>query len=697
MASAAQPQHSDLNSPDLYINRELSLLEFNRRVLAQAGDDGLALLERLRFLCIASAVLDEFFEIRVAGLKQQEAYGATRRGPDNMSPAEQLRAINDVCHGLVRQQYQVLNDTLLPRLDRHGIRILPVDVWNSRQQQWLKRYFNRELAPVISPIALDPAHPFPQPLNKNLAFIVALEGEDAFGRELGRAIVQAPRSLPRIVALPENCAQSPHEFVLLSSIIEAYVEELFPGMHVSGCYQFRVTRNSDLFVDMEEVDDLLRAVEGELSSRRYGDAVRLELADDCPGELETFLTNQFRLESSDVYRCDGPVNLMRLAALPDMVVSPDLKYPGFTPHIPERVHQADTLFEVIAAGDVLLHHPFQSFAPFIDFLRQSAEDNSVLAIRQTLYRTGTESAVVEALTRAAVNGKEVLVVIELRARFDEQANIDLANHLQKAGAQVVYGVVGHKTHAKMSMVVRREGRALKRYVHLGTGNYHSRTTRLYTDYGLFTCRDDIGQDVQQLFQQLTSMGRTRRLKTLLQSPFTLHKTMLECIEREIRAARSGQPARILAKMNALIEPQIIQALYRASIAGVKIDLIVRGICALRPGVKGVSENIRVRSIVGRFLEHTRVFHFQNSEPDLYLSSADWMGRNFFSRVETCFPIHDAKIRQRILRDMQLYLADNCQAWLLQADGSYRQVTAPRGKRKSAQETLLRELADGPAP
>jgi polyphosphate kinase len=690
--TSAKPE-IPLSSPELYINRELSLLEFNRRVLAQAEDDELPLLERLRFVCIASAVLDEFFEIRVAGLKQQEAYGATRRGPDNMSPVDQLRAIDETSHGLVRQQYEVLNDVLLPRLDRHGIRILAMEAWNTRQQQWLKRYFNRELAPVISPIALDPAHPFPQPLNKNLAFIVALDGEDAFGRELGRAIVQAPRSLPRIVALPDSCAQSPHEFVLLSSIIEAHVDELFPGMHVSGCYQFRVTRNSDLFVDMEEVDDLLRAVEGELSSRRYGDAVRLELADDCPLDLERFLTKQFRLEPTDVYRCDGPVNLMRLAALPDMVNGPELKFPGFTPHIPERVHQADNMFEVIAAADVLMHHPFESFAPFIDFLRQAANDDSVLAIRQTLYRTGTESAVVEALTRAAENGKEVLIVIELRARFDEQANIDLANHLQKAGAQVVYGVVGHKTHAKMSMVVRREGRTLKRYVHLGTGNYHSRTTRLYTDYGLFTCDDAVGQDVQQLFQQLTSMGRSRRLKTLLQSPFTLHKTMIESIDRETAAARDGQPARIIAKMNALIEPQIIHALYRASMAGVKIDLIVRGVCALRPGVKGVSENIRVRSIVGRFLEHTRVFHFQNSEPDLYLSSADWMGRNFFSRVETCFPIQDPKIRQRILREMQLYLSDNCQAWQLQADGSYRQVTVPRAKRKSAQETLLRELAD----
>lgn len=684
-----------LASPELYINRELSQLEFNRRVLAQAKDDELPLLERLRFLCIASSVLDEFFEIRVAGLKQQEAYGATKRGPDNMSPSEQLRAITEVAHGQVSEQYRVLNDTLLPRLDRQGIRILTMADWNARQQQWLKRYFNRELAPVISPIALDPAHPFPQPLNKNLAFIVSLEGADAFGRKLGKAIVQAPRSLPRIVALPQTVAGSPHEFVLLSSIIEAHVAELFPGMRVSGCYQFRVTRNSDLFVDMEEADDLLRAVEGELSSRRYGDAVRLEVDDECPDELEAYLTAQCRLERTDVYRCDGPVNLMRLAALPDMVERPELKFPGFTPHIPERVRQGDDMFEVITAGDLLLHHPFESFAPFIDFLRQAADDPAVLAIRQTLYRTGTESAVVEALTRAALEGKEVLVVIELRARFDEEANIELANHLQKAGAQVVYGVVGHKTHAKMSMVIRREGRSLKRYVHLGTGNYHSRTTRLYTDYGLFTCNDDTGADVQQLFQQLTSMGRTRRLKTLLQSPFTLHKTMLEYVEREIAAAREGRPARILAKMNALIEPQMIQALYRASQAGVKVDLIVRGICALRPGVKGVSENIRVRSIVGRFLEHTRVFHFQNTEPAVYLSSADWMGRNFFSRVETCFPVHDPKLAARVLREVQLYLADNCQAWQLQSDGSYRYVSAPRGKRRSAQETLLRELADNP--
>jgi len=681
-----------LTKPELYINRELSLLEFNRRVLAQSKDESVPLLERLRFLCIASSVLDEFFEIRVAGLKQQEAYGATQRGPDNMSPSEQLRHVYDVVPELVAEQYRVLNRELLPKLDRQGIRLLEQDDWNTKQKQWLTRYFRGELAPVISPMALDPAHPFPEPLNKSLCFIVDLEGEDAFGRKLGKAIVQAPRSLPRVVRLPDSCAQTPNEFVMLSTIIEYHVEALFPGMRASGCYQFRVTRNSDLFVDMEEVDDLLRAVEGELSSRRYGDAVRLEIADDCPDDLAAFLSAQFHLAREDVYRCDGPVNLMRLSAVPDLVDRPELKYPGFTPSICERVRQAEDMFEAIRQGDVLLHHPFESFAPFVDFLRQAAADPQVLAIRQTLYRTGTESAVVEALTRAAANDKEVLVVIELRARFDEEANIELANHLQKAGAQVVYGVVGHKTHAKMGMVIRREGRSLKRYVHLGTGNYHTRTTRLYTDYGLFTCNDGIGQDVQKLFQQLTSMGKTSRLKLILQSPFTLHKSVLEYIGREIEAARRKKPARIFAKMNSLIEPQVIQALYRASQAGVQVDLVVRGICALRPGVKGVSENIRVRSIVGRFLEHTRVFYFENSDPGLYLSSADWMGRNFFNRVETCFPVLDDPLAQRIMGDCKLYLEDNCQAWLLQSDGTYVQQKAPANKRRCAQELLMEKLS-----
>ena len=694
MAAIVATESDKLSNPELYINRELSLLAFQRRVLAQATDDGVPLLERLRFLCISSLVLDEFFEIRVAGLKQQEAYGASQRGPDNMTPSEQLRRIAETVKDIVDEQYHVLNEVLLPKLDIQGIRFLDEGDWNDKQRHWIKRYFNRELAPIMSPIALDPAHPFPQPLNKSLTFIVTLEGEDAFGRRSGRAIVQAPRALPRVVRLPESCAQTPNEFVMLSTIIDVHVGELFPGMRCTGCFQFRVTRNSDLFVDTEEVDDLLRALEGELPSRRYGDAVRLEVTRDCPKELQQFLTTQFRLTNADVFRCSGPVNLTRLATVPDLVDRPEFKFSGFTPSIPDRLRNANDIFEAIRLGDVLLHHPFESFAPFVDFLRQAASDPQVLSIRQTLYRTGADSAVVEALTRAAANGKEVMVVIELLARFDEEANIELANQLQSVGAQVVYGVVGHKTHAKMSMVIRREGKSLTRYVHLGTGNYHTRTTRLYTDYGLFTCDPDIGEDVQQIFQQLTSMGKTSQLKRLLQAPFTMHRSMLEFIEQEAENAIAGKPARIIAKMNSLIEPQVIQALYAASQAGVRIDLIVRGICSLRPGVKGVSESIEVRSVVGRFLEHTRVFCFENAgDSRVYLSSADWMGRNFFDRVETCFPIQNKPLRKRILRELRLYLSDNCQAWVLQPDGSYERASAPANKRKAAQERLLERLSD----
>ena len=684
-----------LSNPELYINRELSLLEFHRRVLAQAEDEALPLLERLRFLCISSSVLDEFFEIRVAGLKQQEAYRAQHRGPDNMSPSEQLRRISQTARAIIDQQYVVLNEALLPALDDHDIRFIGKEDWDDSQRQWIKRFFNHEMAPVMSPIGLDPAHPFPQLLNKSLTFIVTLQGKDAFGRNSGKAILQAPRSLPRVVRLPESCAASPNEFVLLSSIIDVHAGDLFLGMKATGVYQFRVTRNSDLFVDEEEVDDLLRAVEGELSSRRYGDAVRLEVAKNCPDDLEAFLIAQFHLSRHDVYRCNGPVNLMRLATVPDLVDRPDLKYPGFTPSVPERIRAANDMFEAISSADILLHHPFESFAPFVEFLRQAARDPGVLSIRQTLYRTGTESVVVEALTDAANNGKEVLVVIELRARFDEAANIELANHLQRAGAQVVYGVVGHKAHAKMCLVIRREGRALKRYTHLGTGNYHTRTARLYTDYGLFTCDPDIGEDVQKVFQQLTAMGRAGRLKKLLQSPFTLHKSMLELIEGEVENVRSNKTGHVMAKMNSLIEPQMIQALYRASQAGVKVDLIVRGVCGLRPGVKGVSDNIQVRSIVGRFLEHTRVFYFENGgEPKVFISSADWMGRNFFNRVETCLPIEDKAVRRRIVKEtFGTYLADNAQAWSLQSDGTYAAVQNQPGKRRSAQETLLAQLAE----
>ena len=687
------PKHHKLSSPDLYINRELAQLEFIRRVLALSLDTTIPLLERLRFLCIASSVLDEFFEIRVAGIKQQNTFGSTQRGPDNLNPREQLERISASARGIIDEQYRILTDVLQPALQEEQIAFLGPDDWSPSQDEWLGRYFNRELAPIITPVGLDPAHPFPEPLNKSLAFIVGLEGKDAFGRNSGQAIVQAPRSLPRVIRLPESIASSPNEFVLLSSIVSAHISDLFSGMKATGCYQFRVTRNSDLFVDEEAIDDLLIALEGELSARRYGSAVRLEVAKDCPEKLAEFLADQFELGMDSVYRCNGPVNLMRLATVPDLVERPDLKYPGFTPSIPEPLRGSDGIFEVLRRGDILLHHPFESFAPFVDFLRQAARDSNVLSIRQTLYRTGTESAVVDALVDAASRGKEVLVVIELRARFDEEANIELATKLQSAGAQVVYGVVGHKTHAKMCLVIRREGRSLSRYVHLGTGNYHIQTTRLYTDYGLLSCDRELGEDVQKLFQQITAMGKAGKLKKMLQAPFTLHSGIQDFIETEIANAKAGNAAGIYAKMNSLVEPQIIKALYEASQAGVKIQLLVRGICTLRPGVPGVSENIAVRSVIGRFLEHTRVFAFENGgEHLLYLSSADWMGRNFFKRVETCFPITDDTIKARIWREtFENYWSDNAQSWELMSDGTYvRQIN--RKKRHAAQEVLMHALS-----
>ena len=684
---------ANLASPDLFINRELSLLEFNRRVLEQAKSTEVPLLERLRFLCISGSNLDEFFEIRVSGLKQQEVLGATQRGPDNLSPTEQLQRIATLAHELVDEQYRVLNDVLFPLLHAEGIRFLRRSQWNAAQEEWLADFFHRELAPILTPIGLDPAHPVPRIINKNLTFIVTLEGKDAFGRNSGMAVVQAPRALPRVVRLAQDLAEHPYDFVFLSSIIHAHVDELFPGMRAVGCYQFRATRNSDLFVDEEAVEDLKIALEGELPSRRFGDAVRLELADDCPREVGQFLTDEFELLPEDVYYCNGPVNLMRLNAIPDLVDRPDLKYPGFTPSVPRRIQAAPDVFAAIRDRDILLHHPFHSFAPVLDFLRSAARDPDVLSIRQTLYRTGADSSVVEALIEAAANGKEVLVVIELRARFDEAANIELANDLQEAGAQVVYGIVGYKTHAKMLMVIRRENGELRRYVHLSTGNYHASTARLYTDYGLLTCDADLSADVASMFQQLTAMGRAGQLNKMLQSPFTLHETMLAHIEAEIVHAKAGRPAGVVAKMNQLIEEDVIQALYRASQAGVRVRLVVRGICSLRPGIKGVSENIDVRSIVGRFLEHARIFVFENGgQPNVYLSSADWMGRNFFSRVEACFPIEDKRIRKAVLQEgIEVYLDDNTQAWVLKSDGSYERAEPGTGEKRCAQEELLEKL------
>jgi polyphosphate kinase len=688
-------QEIDLAHPDLFVNRELSLLEFNRRVLEQAKDAATPLLERLRFLCISSRNLDEFFELRVAGLKQQIDLGVLTTGPDGLTAHEQLARISPISHELVEEQYRVLNDVLLPLLEQQGIAVLKRSQWDSRLTGWIKRQFENEVLPVLTPIGLDLAHPFPRVLNKSLNFIIALEGKDVFGRDSGLAVLQAPRSLPRVIEVPKSYAGCDCGLVFLSSVIHAHVDELFPGMTVTSCHQFRVTRNSDLFVDEEAVDDLLRALQGELPGRRYGDAVRLEVADNCPRHLAHFLLEKFELTEEDLYQVNGPVNLNRLMAIPDMVDRPDLKYPPFTPSRPARLAHQPNLFEAIAAGDLLLHHPYEAFSPVQDLVRQAAIDPAVLAIKQTLYRTDTDSTLVQALVDAARAGKEVTAVVELRARFDEEANIGLATRLQEAGAHVVYGVVGYKTHAKLLMIVRREGRKLRRYVHMGTGNYHASTARSYTDYGLLTADQAIGEDVHKLFQQLTGLGRITRLKKLLQSPFTLHKRMLELIEREAELARGGRPARVMARMNSLVEPQVIRAMYRASQAGVRIDLVVRGICCLRAGIPGVSDNIRVRSVVGRFLEHSRVACFHNDgDPLVYCASADWMDRNFFRRVESCFPVADPTLRQRVIDEaLELYLDDNTHAWELQADGSYRRCEPGRRKPRSAQAILLARLAE----
>lgn len=687
---------ADLQDPSLYINRELSLLEFNRRVLEQAKDSRTPLLERLKFLCICSTNLDEFFEIRVAGLMEKVEAGSVQVDADQTPAADVLAAISERAHELVKEQYRVLNEVLIPALADEDIHFVRRSEWSADQEKWLREYFEQELLPVISPMGLDPAHPFPRILNKSLNFIVSLRGKDAFGRSGGTAIVQAPRALPRVIQLPpEKSGNGNHDFVFLTSVIHTFVEQLFPGMSVRGCFQFRLTRNSDLFVDEEETDDLLLALEGELASRRYGDGVRLEVADNCPEKMIDFLLNKFGLDHSSLYQVDGPVNLNRLMAVHDLTDRPDLKYPPFQPHVPHGMSNQYNLFETIGRRDVLLHHPYESFAPVIDFLRQAASDPKVLAVKQTLYRTGPESPIVDQLVAAAKAGKEVTVVIELRARFDEQENITLANRLQEAGAHVVYGIVGYKTHAKLLLVVRRERKGLRHYAHLGTGNYHTRTAKQYEDYGLFTSRRSIGQDVHNLFLQLTSLGRVSDINEVLHSPFTLHAGLLERIARERDHAAAGRPARIIAKVNSLVEPKIIEALYAAAMAGVEIDLIVRGMCCLRPGVEGVSERIRVRSIVGRFLEHSRIYYFANDgEPEYWLASADWMERNFFRRVESCFPITNKDLRQRLKEDLDAYLADNTQAWLLNRDGRYSCAQPAEGEEPVSVQRQLLEKGRG---
>ena len=677
-------------SPETLINRELGILEFQRRVLAQADDPAMPVLERLKFLCIFSSNLDEFFEVRVAGLKEQLLAKSTQRSPDGLTPRQQYKAVSATVHGLVAKQYALFNNDIIPELETHGIRFLRRTHWNEEQAAWIRDYFFRELMPVLTPVGLDPSHPFPRVLNKSLNFAVELSGRDAFGRNSGAAVVQAPRSLPRVIRMPKALAGCDYGFVFLSSILHAHVGELFTGMAVKGCYQFRVTRNSDLFVDDEETKNLRQALQGELPQRHYGAAVRLEVADNCSPSMAAFLLDQFELEPDDLYQEQGPVNLVRLMQVPDWVDRPELKFAPFIPALPAKLAQQDDIFAHIRKHDILLHHPFESFQPVIDFIEQAAADPNVLAMRQTVYRTGTDSKLMMALIRAAQSGKEVTVVVELMARFDEEANINWAAKLEEVGAHVVYGVVGHKTHAKLALVIRREDGELRRYAHLGTGNYHARTARLYTDFGLLTADEAITADVNSLFTQITGLGKAGKLKRLWQSPFTLHSEVIAAINHEAELAAAGKPAAIIAKMNALLEPQVIAALYAASQAGVKINLIIRGVCALRPGIKDLSDNIKVRSIVGRFLEHTRIFYFRNGGDErVILSSADWMDRNFFRRIETGFPVLSPKLKNRVIAEgLTPYLRDNIQAWDMQSDGSYRRRKPRRAKRYNAQEVLL---------
>jgi polyphosphate kinase len=682
-------------NPEHFLNRELQALVFNRRVLAQAEDRAVPLLERLKFLCIVSSNLDEFFEIRASGVKEQIKLGAAAAGPDGLTPLEVFKQVATAAHEIVGRQYQLLNGEIFPALAKEKIRFLRRSEWTPAQQEWVRDYFFREMMPVLTPIGLDPAHPFPRVFNKSLNFAVELDGRDAFGRDSRAAIVQAPRVLPRAIHLPTGISAGPNDFIFLTSILHAHVGELFAGMNVLGCHQFRVTRNSDLFVEEEEVKDLRKALQGELPQRHFGDAVRLEVADNMTEAMTGFLLSQFGLEAEDLYAVAGPVNLVRLMSIPEQVNRPDLEYPPFAPGVHKALAKGRDLFHVIRKNDVLLHRPFQSFAPVIEFIRQAAKDPQVVAMKQTVYRTGTDSVIMQTLIEAARAGKEVTVVVELMARFDEEANINWAARLEEVGAHVVYGVVGHKTHAKMALVVRREEGKLVRYVHLGTGNYHPRTARSYTDFDLLTCNEQICADVNEVFQQLTGLGKASKLRHVWQAPFTLHHKVLEAIENETRIASAGKPARIAAKMNALLEPDVIEALYRASQAGVKIDLVIRGVCALRPGVAGLSENIRVRSIIGRFLEHTRAFEFKGGGKTLvYLSSADWMDRNFFRRIELSFPVLDPKLKRRVIREgLKPYLDDNTQAWDMLADGSFRRAKRGRKKAVSAQLSLLRLLAN----
>ena len=674
------------------LHRERAILQFNRRVLAQASRTDVPLLEQLRYVTIVSSNLDEFFEIRLAEYITEYIEAAQR--PRGAAHGEQLTSIADAAHELIDAQYAVFNDHVMPALQRQGIVVLNHATRTPAQRAWVAEFFESQVRPLLVPVGLDPSHPFPQVANKSLNFIARLSGRDAFGRENTIAIVKVPRVLPRVMRLPDAICGGQQGFVLLTSVIRAHLGELFPGREVQSFSQFRVTRDSDLEVDTDDVTNLRQALRKGLSTRPFGRAIRLEVVSTCPEDLWRFLLAQFKLPELALYRVRGPVNLVRMNALIDLAQAPALRFPAFEPMWPEAQLPRDVpIIERLRQGDVLLHHPFESFEPVLRFLREAVDDPDVLAIKQTIYRTGAESPLMDMLIEAARRGKEVMAVVELTARFDEEANINWAERLEAVGAQVVYGIVGLKTHAKMLLVTRRESGQLRRYLHLSTGNYNPRTARLYTDMGYFSAHPGLTADADAVFLQLASQTRVKAPQHLLTAPFVLHRRMLKHLAQVAQAAADGLPARVVIKVNALTDPALIDALVQASRAGVSVDLIVRGACMLAPGVAGYSEHIRVRSVVGRFLEHSRVMYFRwgagEDDEVLYLSSADWMSRNMFGRIELAWPVRDARLRQRIIDEgLVPYLHDQRDAWALDHEGRYTRV-AQSGV--SAQQALMQRF------
>lgn len=675
-----------------YFNRELSWLAFNRRVLEQAESEDYPLLERMKFLAFVSSNLDEFFEIRVSGLMQQVNSGIIERGPDGLGPKEQLRRILNIAKRLASDQYDCWEKQVVPGLEKERVLFCGYDDLTRNEKKWVAEYFEEQVLPVLTPLAIDPAHPFPKLTNKALYILASIDDPETRLIERLMAIIPIPRILPRIVKIEAPRRGNPEVYIFLSDIVQRYVKQLFPGYRVRSAAPFRITRNSDLYIDEEEVENLLQKIEEELMNMNKGAAVRLEISKGADPVLTQELLDALDLHQQNVFTFDGPINLLRLMSAYDLIDRPDLKFPPYTPANHPAFENPLAIFENISKEDVLLHQPYDNFQPFVDFLNRAARDPQVFAIKQTLYRTSGDSPIVEALMEASRRGKQVTVLVEIKARFDEANNIQWARRLEDVGVHVVYGLVGLKTHCKACMIVRRENNGLKRYVHLGTGNYNPKTARLYTDLSFFTARADITEEVAGLFNTLTGFALSPVFKKLLVAPFNLHKSIQQLILSEARNAKAGKPARIIVQTNSLVDRETIDNLYRASQAGVKIDLIVRGICNLVPSIKGVSENIRVRSILGRYLEHSRIFYFENSkagEPLIYAGSADWMPRNFYRRIEAVFPVEDPKMRDRVIGILEVYLNDNKHARILRSNGAYHKLRRPRKDENliSAQEVF----------